>query len=250
MTIANSLNKDVFTSPFSLPHILSLYIYIYKYIYIYNHSRYINTLLDTLGTTDFTEIRDTFPFAEFFTAASSIAHGSRKVARYTECLERSYEKFNRANSIKFRNFCDSHTHDLSISDFSADSPQRQPETNTLPHSITNTLLFRDIVYNGGSARYLKILRFIIYWTPFLLLIVIVEQSVHIKYTKSTQRQKRLVSSRKISYKIFVLPSLFLLIFFLLLNSRPLGKRIFPLYLALRMRSSIRPFDEGRGMRTR
>lgn len=38
--------------------------------------------------------------------------------------------------------------------------------------------------------------------------------MHIKYTKSTQRQKRLVSSRKISYKIFALPSLFLLFFLL------------------------------------
>lgn len=38
--------------------------------------------------------------------------------------------------------------------------------------------------------------------------------MHIKYTKSTQRQKRLVSSRKISYKIFALPSLFLLFFYL------------------------------------
>jgi len=70
-------------------------------------------------------------------------------------------------------------HDLSISDFSAETA---PETNSTTLYYESTLLFRDIVYNGGSARYLKILRFIIYWTPFLLLIVIVEQSVHIKYT--------------------------------------------------------------------
>ena len=72
-------------------------------------------------------------------------------------------------------------------------------------------------------RYLRILRFTIYWTPFfLLLIVIVEQSVHIKYTKSTQRQKRLVSSRKISYKIFALPS-FSLFFFSLIKFSPSRK---------------------------
>lgn len=43
MTIANSLDKDVFTLPLSLSH---------------SFTRYINTLLDTLGTTNFTEIRE------------------------------------------------------------------------------------------------------------------------------------------------------------------------------------------------
>lgn len=69
---------------------------------------------------------------------------------------------------------------------------------------------------------------------FLLSIVIVEQSVHIKYTKSTQRQKRLVSSRKIAYKIFALstptlsqffsPFLSPYFFFISLLLHPLGEQ--------------------------
>lgn len=76
-------------------------------------------------------------------------------------------------------------------------------------NYSGTILSRHYIFcvysvcDRCARHYLKTLWFTIYWTPFfLLLIVIVEQSVHIKYTKSTQRQKRLVSSRKIFYKIF------------------------------------------------
>lgn len=112
-----------------------------------------------------------------------------------------------------------------------------------------------------SARYLRTLWIynLLNTVLFLLSIVIVEQSVHIKYTKSTQRQKRLVSSRKIAYKIFALSpfhslpllwkflSSFFFYFFITSPSRRAKVSPF-LYLALRMRSSIRPFDEGKGTR--
>lgn len=55
----------------------------------------------------------------------------------------------------------------------------------------------------GTAR-LKNPSITIYWTPFFLLsIVIIKQSVHIKYTKSTQRQKRLIFSKKFPIKFFL-----------------------------------------------
>lgn len=71
---------------------------------------------------------------------------------------------------------------------------------------------------GRVQRHLKILQITIYWTPFciffLLSIVIIKQSVHIKYTKSTQRQKRLVFSKKLPIKFhFLLFCLLLLLLF-------------------------------------
>lgn len=213
-----------FTLPFSPTHIL----YLSRSLFYHHSSRYINTLLDTLGTTDFTEIRDAFPFAEFLLSVKfhrSRITESRQVYRMSRKKRRkiSPSQFERLD-LEFR----ARTN-LSISDFSTDSPRASK--CLLQQSITDRRHSFETSCNnglfGGSARYLKILRFTIYWTPFfLLLIVIVEQSVHIKYTKSTQRQKRLVSSRKISYKIFALPSLFLLFFlfsFLLFKFSPSRK---------------------------
>jgi len=81
-----------------------------------------------------------------------------------------------------------------------------------------------LLWSAWSARHLTTLWITIYWTPFFLLsIVIVEQSVHIKYTKSTQRQKRLDGSRKIAYKIsspLSPPPIFFFLFLFLLIPRP------------------------------
>lgn len=100
---------------------------------------------------------------------------------------------------------------------------------------SGTILSRHCIYSvcarWNARYYLKTLWFTIYWTPFfLLLIVIVEQSVHIKYTKSTQRQKRLVSSRKIFYKIFAffLSFSFISFYFSLIKFSPSRRAILSL----------------------
>ena len=68
---------------------------------------------------------------------------------------------------------------------------------------------------GSTIARLKNPSIIIYWTPFILLsIVIIKQSVHIKYTKSTQRQKRLVIVSK-KFPIKFLPFLSFILFLFL-----------------------------------
>lgn len=143
MTIANSLDKDVFHTPFlSHSHSLSLSLSLF-----YHHSsRYINTLLDTLGTTDFTEIRDAFPFAEFLLSVKfhrSRITESRQVYRMSRKKRReiSPSQFERLD-LRILSFV--HAREFQYFKFFRGlSPSIQVSTTTIYYGSTS--LFRDIV---------------------------------------------------------------------------------------------------------